>query len=282
MMMGMDMPDPMAAARRLTDSVPLRPTLAMVLGSGFQHTLTELKVAGQTPYAQIPGFPTPTIDGHAGEVFWGTLADTPVLVLSGRTHYYEGQAMARVTFAMRALAEFGIKDVLLTNAAGGINRKFQPGDFMVITDHLNFMGVNPLRGPNPPGRARFLDLTAAYDPELRAQLQAAGRAAGLKLQTGVYLAVSGPSYETPAEIRAFASWGADAVGMSTVPEVIVARHCRLRVAAVSCITNAAAGLGTTAVSHTEVLDTAERVKTGAARLLHAFARGYGQAAPAAK
>jgi purine-nucleoside phosphorylase len=191
--------------------------------------------------------------------------------LSGRAHFYEGQPMERVTFAVRALAAFGIRDLLLTNAAGGINRKFHAGDFMVLTDHINFMGANPLRGAPD-----FVDLTQVYDAKLSALLFRAGKSCNLKPQRGVYLAVSGPSYETPAEIRAFARLGADAVGMSTVPEAIVARQCGLNVAAVSCITNLAAGISREKLSHAEVMQTAGGVKTLAAKLVKHFASLYGQ------
>jgi purine-nucleoside phosphorylase len=270
----MALPNPNTAAARLKQASPLRPTLALVLGSGFHHLLTELQVAGRLACARIPGFPRPAVSGHDGEIVFGHLAGTPVLVLSGRAHFYEGHDMDRVTFPIRALAAFGIRAVLLTNAAGGIHPKFRPGDFMVLTDHINFMGVNPLRGPEAPGRSRFVDLSATYDPGLRALLAAAARRARVRLRAGVYLAVSGPSYETPAEIRAFAGLGADAVGMSTVPEAVVARQCGLRVAALSCITNPAAGLGSTAISHAEVLETAERVKTTGTQLLANFAELY--------
>jgi len=253
-------PDFKTAAAWLKKVSPLRPTLAIVLGSGFHHALTELRVDKKISYAKIPGFPKPTVSGHAGELYFGHLCKTPVLVLSGRAHFYEGHPMARVTFAVRALAAFGITDLLLTNAAGGINKKFRAGDFMVLTDHINFMGENPLRGPAISGLNRFVDLTDAYDAGLARLLFAAGKRCDLKLQRGVYLAVSGPSYETPAEVRAFAKLGADAVGMSTVPETIVARQCGLRVAAVSCITNLAAGISKAKLSHAEVLETAERVK----------------------
>ena len=214
--------------------------------------------------------------GHAGELFFGHLGETPVLVLSGRAHFYEGHAMERVTFATRTLAAFGITDLLLTNAAGGINKKFCAGDFMVLTDHINFMGVNPLRGPAIPDLPRFVDLTEAYNKRLRELLFQAGKMALLKLQRGVYLAVSGPSYETPAEIRAFATLGADAVGMSTVPEAVVARQCGLNVAGISCITNLAAGISGEKLSHTEVLATAERVKKSGATLIKNFATLYGK------
>jgi len=262
---------PQTAAARLKKNSPLRPTLAIVLGSGFHHALTELRMAKKISYAKIPGFPKPTVSGHAGELYFGHLGRTPVLVLSGRAHFYEGHEMERVTFATRTLAAFGITDLLLTNAAGGINKNFRPGDFMVLTDHINFMGANPLRGHHQKDLPRFVDLTETYDKKLRELLFRAGNISKLKLQRGVYLAVSGPSYETPAEIRAFAKLGADAVGMSTVPEAIVARQCGLRVAGISCITNLAAGISKGNLSHGEVLETAERVKISAAQLIKNFA-----------
>ena len=270
----MGLPDPRIAANRLKKSSRLRPTLAIVLGSGFHHVLRELRVVERISYARIPGFPRPTVSGHAGECFFGYLNGTEVLILSGRAHYYEGHTMETVTFAVRALAAFGIKDLLLTNAAGGINRSFRAGDFMVLTDHINFMGTNPLRGPAVPGWPRFVDLTGTYDPKLRALLLRAAKISKVTLRQGVYLAVSGPSYETPAEIRAFARLGADAVGMSTVPEAIVARQCGLRVAAISCITNLAAGRTGNALSHAEVLETAERVQVSGTRLIAGFAKIY--------
>ena len=275
----MSLTRPATAAARLKNFSRLRPTLAIVLGSGFQHALTELRVDGKISYANIPGFPKPTVSGHAGELFFGHLGETPVLVLSGRAHFYEGHEMERVTFAVRALAEFGITDLLLTNAAGGISRKLRAGDLLALTDHINFMGANPLRplrGGHHEKLARFVDLTETYDKKLRALLFQAGKNCSLELQHGVYLAVSGPSYETPAEIRAFAKLGADAVGMSTVPEAIAARQCGLNVAAVSCITNLAAGIGRGKLSHAEVLETGEKVKSLAAKLLKNFAELYGK------
>ena len=267
---------PQTAAARLQKISPLRPTLAIVLGSGFHHALTELRVAQKISYAKIPGFPKPTVSGHAGELYFGHLGQTPVLVLSGRAHFYEGHDMERVTFATRTLAAFGVTDLLLTNAAGGVNKNFRAGDFMMLTDHINFMGANPLRGPAIPGLMRFVDLTDTYAAGLRRLLSRAAAACQLKIRAGVYLAVSGPSYETPAEIRAFARLGADAVGMSTVPEAIAARQCGLNVAAVSCITNLAAGISQEKLSHTEVLETAERVKKTGAALLKNFAALYGK------
>jgi purine-nucleoside phosphorylase len=225
-------------------------------------------------YAKIPGFPNLTVNGHEGNLYFGHLGKTSVLILSGRAHFYEGHSMELVTFPIRVLAAFGIRDVLLTNAAGGIKRNFRTGDFMVLTDHINFMGANPLRGKTVPRLPRFVDLTEAYAARLRTLLLRAGKTGGLKLQQGVYLAVSGPSYETPAEIRACAALGADAVGMSTVPETIVARQCGMRVAAISCITNLAAGISGGKLSHAEVLETAERVRQSGGALIRHFAELY--------
>jgi purine-nucleoside phosphorylase len=267
------------AAARLEKLSRLRPTLAIVLGSGFHHVLARLRVEKKVPYAKIPGFPVPTVSGHAGELYFGRLGKTPVLVLSGRAHFYEGHPMERVTFAVRALAAFGIRDLLLTNAAGGISKKFRPGDFMLLADHINFMGANPLRGETAPGLPRFVDMTRVYDARLNALLLKAARAGRIKLRPGVYIAVGGPSYETPAEIRAFARLGADAVGMSTVPEAMAARQCGLNVAAVSCVTNPAAGRGKEKLSHAEVLETAGRVKVLAAELLVNFAELYSGGLP---
>ena len=269
-------PDPRDAAARLKRMSRLRPRLALVLGSGFHHVLSELKVDAQISYGKLPGFPPVGVSGHAGKLFIGHLGGTPIMVLSGRAHYYEGHPMTEVTFAVRALAAYGIRALLLTNAAGGVNRSFRPGDFMVLTDHINLMGTNPLVGGSVPGLPRFVDLTCAYDLGLRRLLGQAGQKCGAELQTGTYLAVCGPSYETPAEIRAFARLGADAIGMSTVPEVIVARQCGLKVAAISCITTLAAGRSRRPLSHAEVLETADRVKNVAAQLLKNFAGLYGQ------
>jgi purine-nucleoside phosphorylase len=268
--------DPSGTARVLGGMTKLRPALAIVLGSGFQEAVSRMKVEREIGYEKLPGFPPVGVSGHAGKVVLGNLGGTPVLVLSGRAHYYEGHSMEVVTFAMRALAEFGIKDLLLTNAAGGVNVSFRPGNFMVLTDHINMMGTNPLRGPAWPGRPRFVDMTRTYDRKLSELLHRAGRQCGLRLRSGVYLAVSGPTYETPAEVRAFGRLGADAVGMSTVPEAIVARQCGLQVIGMSCITNLAAGLGGDKLSHAEVLETAEKVKHSAALLLQAFAKEYGK------
>jgi purine-nucleoside phosphorylase len=267
--------EPGRAAAQLHKLSKLRPTLGMVLGSGFHHILEELEVDAEIPYEKLPGFPPVGVKGHAGKLYIGKLGGTPVIILSGRAHFYEGHPMTLVTFAVRTLGAYGIHDLLLTNAAGGVNRNFRAGDFMMLTDHLNFMGTNPLRGTETPGMQRFVDLTEAYDKGLRRLMERAAKACAVKLHSGVYLAVTGPNYETPAEIRAFARLGADVVGMSTVPETIVARQCGMKVAGISCITNLAAGRTGKPLSHKEVLETAERVKLSAAKLLANFAKLYG-------
>lgn len=263
---------PGKTAARLATFTKLRPTLAIVLGSGFGHATQRMRVEAKIPYSKLPGFPKPGVGGHAGSVFMGHFGDAPVCILSGRAHFYEGHPMEAATFPMRVLAEFGIATVLLTNAAGGINRAFRPGDFMILDDHINLMGANPLRGPLAEGRERFVDMTEVYDSKLRALLRRSARGTSAKMRSGIYLAVSGPSYETPAEIRAFARLGADAVGMSTVPEAIVARQCGMSVAGLSCITNLAAGRGNGLLSHADVLASGERVKESAAALIERFAK----------
>jgi len=248
--------------------------LALVLGSGFSPVAQALENPCEIAYDELPGFPRSTVSGHAGTLLIGLLAKTPVMVLNGRAHFYEGYDLSEVTFPIRVLAACQIRDLLLTNAAGGVSPRLHVGDFMVLRDHINLMGANPLRGMVRGDRSSFVDLRRAYDPALSRMLNQAGKEAGLKLRTGVYLAVSGPSYETPAEIRAFARLGADAVGMSTVPEVIVARYYGLRVAALSCITNLAAGRTDHPVSHAEVLATGFRVQDSALALLRKFAQRY--------
>lgn len=267
-------PNPDTVAARLDRLSPLRPRLGLVLGSGFGPVADQIEVAAEVPFGELPGFVEPSVPGHRGRVVIGRLGSAPVVALSGRVHFYEGHPMWVVTFPVRVLAAWGVRALLLTNAAGGIARRLRPGDFMRLTDHINLMGANPLAGPAWPGQSRFVDLSRAYDPELNRLLVAAARRARVRLQAGVYVAVAGPSYETPAEIRAFARLGADAVGMSTVPEVIVARQCGLAVAAVCCITNWAASRARRPLSHQEVLETARRVQPRAVRLLTAFAELY--------
>jgi purine-nucleoside phosphorylase len=264
--------DPKTTAALLRKETALRPALGMVLGSGFQQALTHLEVAREIAYGQLPGFPTVGVTGHAGRLVIGTFDKIPVLALKGRAHYYEGVEMERLTFPVRVLAELGIRTLLLTNAAGAINRAYRSGDFMALEDHLNFMGANPLRGPALPGLPRFVDLTRVYDRRLIEVARKAAKKSKLRLHRGVYMAVSGPNYETPAEIRAYRRLGADAIGMSTVPEAIVARQCGLAVAGISCITNKAGGDEKAGVLvHQDVLAMGESKKDEMARFLKSFA-----------
>ena len=265
-------PEPQLIATQIHRRTTLRPSLAIVLGSGFQHGLDHFTAVLEIPFAEIPGFPVLRVPGHRGRFLVGYLNKVPTVLLDGRAHHYEGHSLATLTFPIRVLKALGVQDLVLTNAAGGINRKFRPGDFMFLADHINLMGANPLQGFDFSGASRFVDLTQAYDRTLNNFLKKAARQCGARMHAGVYLAVSGPSYETPAEIRAFGLWGADAVGMSTVPECIVARQCGLKVAAVSCITNLAAGRSPVPLSHEEVLATGKKVKNLAAGLLENFAQ----------
>jgi purine-nucleoside phosphorylase len=232
--------------------------MAIVLGSGWGPVVDKLmKIEGELAYGDIPGFPVSTVEGHAGRLVWGRMAGVPLYCMQGRFHFYEGYSMQEITFPMRVFSALGLQGILLTNAAGGITEGFYPGGLMVIQDHINFMGDHPLRGSNLDAFGpRFPDMTAAYDPVLRDYLRTAAMEVDVTLLDGIYLAVSGPSFETPAEIRLFDQLGADAVGMSTVPECIVARHSGLRVAGISCITNLAAHLGGATLSHEDVARTA--------------------------
>ena len=265
--------NPKTAATVIRSTSKLRPSLAIVLGSGFARVADALENRRTIPYTQLAGFPKSGVLGHSGKASIGEFAGTPALILIGRAHYYEGHSLETVTFPIRVLAEYGSETLLLTNAAGAINQKFKPGDFMLFDDHINLIGENPLRGKTTRGCERFIDLSITYDPSLANQLVVAARKTKTKLHRGVYCAVCGPSYETPAEIRAFAKLGADAIGMSTVPEAIVARQCGLRVAALSCITNLAAGISKTPLSHLEVLEIGEQASTQAAKLITEFSVG---------
>ncbi|MHB1305966.1 MAG: purine-nucleoside phosphorylase [Limisphaerales bacterium] len=267
----MPLPAPAATAALIRREYGATARLAIVLGSGFHPVLAAAEERNSIPYLRLPGFAVPAVEQHAGSLVFGKLGGMPVLILAGRVHYYEGFDLATVTFPMRVLAELGVQAVLLTNAAGAINPRFRVGELMLIEDHINFMGANPLRGTRPPGRERFVDLSQVYDAGLRRLLRASARQQRIVLRRGTYLAVAGPSYETPAEIRAFGRLGADAVGMSTVPEAIVARQCGLRVAALSCLTNLAAGRTSETLSHDEVLATGARSGRTAIRLLTGLA-----------
>jgi purine-nucleoside phosphorylase len=252
----------------------LVPRMGIVLGSGLGAVADAIESAILISYAEIPHFPQSTVVGHSGRIVAGLLGGEPVIAMQGRVHFYEGYLPQQVTFPMRVLGLLGLRAVVLTNAAGGIAEGYRIGQLVALADHINLMGFNPLVGPNEPRFAvgagaglRFFDMTEAYSKSLRALARESAEAEGFDLAEGVYLAVPGPSFETPAEIRAFRSLGATLVGMSTVPETIVARHMGIEVLGISCVTNLAAGLGATQLSHEEVFAAGRQVEHRLARLL---------------
>jgi len=236
--------------------------VGIVLGSGLGAFADTLEHRTETPYADIPGWPVSTAGGHAGKLVTGKIDATDVIVLAGRAHLYEGYTALQVTFGIRELAQRGVRALILTNAAGGINADYKPGDLVLIADHINLLGANPLTGPNP----HFVDMTEAYSREYR---DIARKASGLDLAEGIYAAVPGPNYETPAEIRYLRAIGADLVGMSTVPETIAANYLGMKVLGISCVTNMDAGLLPQKLEHGQVLATGERVKDTLVALLRA-------------
>ncbi|MGM0558486.1 MAG: purine-nucleoside phosphorylase [Myxococcota bacterium] len=245
----------------LAERADIQPEIAMILGSGLGALAEELEDAQAFDYHDIPGFPVSAVEGHAGELVFGRLSGKDVVVMSGRVHYYEGWTMKEVCFPTRVFAMMGIETLLVTNSAGGSNPDFVPGDLMLITDHLNLTGENPLRGENDERLGpRFPDMTEAYTGEVRQTILRAATDLSLDIRQGVYAGMAGPTYETPAEIRMVQTIGGDAVGMSTVPEVIAANHSGMRVGGVSCITNFAAGLGEDKLDHAEVKEVATRVR----------------------
>jgi purine-nucleoside phosphorylase len=250
-----------SAAQFVFSKTDLRPQIALVLGSGLGAFADEFESATRIPYAEIPHFPKSTAIGHAGQLVLGRVGDVPVAGMQGRVHLYEGYSAKEAALPIRVFARMGVKAVILTNAAGGIKREFVQGQLVVIKDHINLQGVNPLTGPNDERFGpRFPDMTVAYDRRFREIAVGQGNRNRIGLYEGVYAALPGPSYETPAEIRYLRTIGADLVGMSTVPEVIAARHSGIRVLGISCVTNAAAGILDQPLDHKEVLETAERVK----------------------
>ncbi|MCS7275036.1 MAG: purine-nucleoside phosphorylase [Candidatus Bipolaricaulota bacterium] len=256
------------AARFIRERLTLAPRIAIVLGSGMSEVLKDLEGAERLAWEQIPHFPRATVAGHAGEWIFGYLEKKPILLSRGRVHYYEGYSMAQIAFPIRLMKLLGIERAILTNAAGGINKDYKVGDFVLIRDHINTIPDNPLRGENLSELGpRFPNLLDAYSARWRAQAKEIARELGLGLHEGVYIATPGPMYETPAEIEAYRRWGADLVGMSTVPEVVAARHCGLEVLAISLVTNLAAGLGSDKLTHEEVLETTKRRENELARLL---------------
>ena len=256
----------------------LSPRIGIVLGSGLGAVADSVLDAAIVPYGEIPHFPQSTVEGHSGRLVAGRLGEAPVIILQGRVHSYEGYTPAQVTFPMRVLGSLGIRAVILTNAAGGIQQGYSIGQLVALSDHINLMGWNPLTGPNEPRFAcipgaglRFFDMTEAYSTALRSLAREAASEEGFALEEGVYLATPGPSFETPAEIRAFRTLGATLVGMSTVPETIVARHMGIEVLGISCVTNLAAGLGQTQLSHAEVFEAGRKVEHRLASLLKRLA-----------
>jgi xanthosine phosphorylase len=259
------------AAAVMGERSGLRPLVGIVLGSGLGAVADSVADATLIDYADLPGFPQPTVAGHGGRAVLGQIGDVPVAVLQGRAHVYEGGAFDAIRTPIRALRAAGAEILVLTNAAGSLRPEVGPGRLMLITDHINLSGVNVLAGPNDEAIGpRFPSLRDAYDPQLRERLRDAASALGTELAEGVYLAVSGPTFETAAEIRAIATLGADAVGMSTVHETAVARHCGLRVAAVSAITNFAEGMSDVPLSHEQTLSDAQRAADDLAPLLVRF------------
>ncbi|SMO40967.1 purine-nucleoside phosphorylase [Melghirimyces algeriensis] len=249
------------AAETIRERISTKPDIGLVLGSGLGILAEEIENKEAITYSDIPHFPVSTVEGHAGRLVIGKLESQSVVAMQGRFHFYEGYSMQEVTFPIRVMKSLGVKTLVVTNAAGGINKTFDAGDFMLINDHINMMFTNPLIGPNhPEWGVRFPDMSEAYDPGYRQLAKRVAAYHHIPLKEGVYLGSTGPSYETPAEIRMFRTLGADAVGMSTVPEVIVARHAGMRTLGISCITNLAAGILPQPLSHDEVMETAERVK----------------------
>ena len=250
-----------AAAEYIRSRTPVAPKIAIILGSGLGPFAYHVEHQISIPYTVIPHFPKPTVVGHSGLMVIGSLHGTPIAVMQGRVHYYEGYSGAEVTFPIRVLKQLGIEILIVTNAAGGIREGLQRGQLVLITDHINFTGTNPLFGKNESRFGeRFFDMTEPYSPRLRALAKTAARKEGFGLGEGVYLAVSGPCFETSAEIRAFRILGADLVGMSTVHEVIVARHMNMEVLGISCVTNLAAGIQGKPLDHYEVLETGLHVQ----------------------
>ena len=259
------------AAKFILSKTKLRPRIALVLGSGLGAFADEFSSATKIPYTKIPGFPRSTAIGHAGQLVIGKVDHVAVAGMQGRVHLYEGYSVKEVAFPIRVFARLGIQAVILTNAAGGIKKEFSQGRLVVLKDHINLQGVNPLSGPNDElFGPRFPDMTTAYDRKFREIALAESQQLGIGPAEGTYAALAGPSYETPAEIRYLRSIGSDLVGMSTVPEVIAARHSGIRVLGISCVTNAAAGILDQPLDHQEVLETAERVKSQFISLLSAI------------
>ncbi len=262
------------ASEILLKRIPFIPNAAVILGSGLGSLIksTEALKGILVRFSDLTGFPEQTVEGHTGEMIFCEFEGKQVVLQSGRFHYYEGHPMSIVTAPMHLYAALGVKMVLHTNAAGAINPNYKVGELMIIKDHINFTGINPLLGPNNPIGPRFPDMSNVYDPTLRKQISAAASSVGMKMQEGVYIGVLGPSYETPAEINAFRNMGADAVGMSTVPEVIAAAHAGLKVAGISCLCNMGAGMLPIPLNHHEVLAAGQKAAKDFERVVRQFIR----------
>ena len=248
------------SAEYIQSKLKVTPEIGLILGSGLGILAEEIEDAVAIPYSEIPNFPVSTVHGHAGQLVIGQLSGKTVIAMQGRFHHYEGYTMDKVTFPVRVMKLLGVEKLIVTNAAGGVNKDFTPGDLMLITDHINMMG-NPLIGANDERFGpRFPDMSTAYDKEFQQLARTVAADLNIKIQEGVYLGLTGPTYETPAEIRMIRALGGDAVGMSTVPEVIVANHSSMRVLGISCITNMAAGILDQPLNHEEVIETTEKVK----------------------
>ncbi|SCY98999.1 purine-nucleoside phosphorylase [Alkaliphilus peptidifermentans] len=249
------------ASEYLSSNLRGRPTVGLILGSGLGVLANDIEEPQVIPYSEIPYFPVSTVEGHAGELVFGNLNGKQVLAMKGRFHYYEGYSMEEVTFPVRVMKALGIDTIIVTNAAGGVNREFNPGDLMIIEDHINFAFDNPLMGKNDERLGvRFTDMSSAYDKALIKIAEDVAKSIDMKVQKGVYTFLSGPTYETPSEVKMVEILGGDAVGMSTVPEVMVAIHGGMRALGISCISNMASGILPQPLNHEEVIETTQRVK----------------------
>ncbi|MDF2606560.1 MAG: purine-nucleoside phosphorylase [Bacillales bacterium] len=264
------------SAEYIRNKINTNPRVGLILGSGLGVLAEEVNNSLIIPYSEIPGFPVSTVEGHAGQLVVGILEGIEVVVMQGRFHYYEGYDMDRVTYPVRVMKLLGIENIIITNAAGGINNSFEPGDLMIITDHINMFGTSPLIGKNySEFGTRFPDMSNAYHRDYINLAESIAKKLEIKIQKGVYIGNTGPNYETPAEIRMGRILGGDAVGMSTVPEVIVANHCGMKVLGISCISNMAAGILDQPLSHDEVMETTEKVKSNFLKLVKSIVQQMG-------
>ncbi|SHN78255.1 purine-nucleoside phosphorylase [Desulfitobacterium chlororespirans] len=275
MMREQEFMDKLSETRRfIIEKVNIEPQMGVILGSGLGGFVDLIEDKVVIPYQEIPNFPVSTVEGHKGQLVFGKVLGKTVVAMQGRFHFYEGYSMQSVTFPVRVMQVLGVSGLIVTNAAGGINPAYRPGDLILIKDHINMMGDNPLRGANLSNLGpRFPDLSEGYDLEWRQKALTIAREVGIHPQEGIYAAMSGPSYESPAEIRFLRTIGADLVGMSTVPEVIIANHGGMRVLGISCVTNMAAGILSQRLSHAEVMETAERIEKQFVRFVQALVKG---------